>query len=483
MDGGGSILMDTRSDVHSRPGERDSAVVHALHIAFHGYEPLRVPSRHLLGDIDVVDFGRGASSVHRERRDGLRTLVVRIPDPLMSASHGRLVRAHGTWIIDDLCSKNAIVVGGIRTRSCRIADGQVFSLGNTIAFVGYGDRGAPLDVDATALAAPRPELATFEPALRERLARMARLAPCDTPMLVLGETGTGKEVVARAIHELSGRRGPWVAVNCAAIAPTLLEAELFGHRRAAFSGALSDRLGHVRTSDHGTLFLDEVAELSLPAQAALLRVLQEREVVPIGDTLPIAVDLRVVTATNRDLVGLVAEGRFREDLYARLAGFTVTLPPLRARRSDLGLVIAALLRRKPHADGVTVTWRAATRLFWYAWPRNIRELEHVLGGAVALAGREPIALEHLPDAIRAAHEPELLAPVGVGRDPSARFSPEDQARKGQLEELLRAHGGNLAEVARALGKDRTQIYRWMRRFGLPRRSADAQSATPRAGRR
>ena len=455
--------MDTETDVHARePGDRSDPRVDVLYVAFHGSEPTRLPSRHALGGVDVVDFGRGAPSVVRERRDGLRQLVLRIPDPLMSSSHGRLVAAHGGWLLDDPQSKNAAAVAGVRTRSSRLEPGQLFSLGNTLLFVAREPAPEPLDLDASQLTAPRPELTTFDPELGAAFERMARLAASDMPMLVLGETGTGKEVVARAIHELSGRPGPFVGVNCAAIAPTLLEAELFGHRRAAFSGALTDRLGHIRTSDRGTLFLDEIAELSLHAQAALLRVLQEREVVPVGDTLPTPVDLRVVAATNRDLAALVTEGKFRDDLFARIAGVTLTLPPLRLRRADLGLFIAALLRRRGHADRARVTWQAATQLFRYSWPRNIRELERVLEAAAALAGSEPITLDHLPDALQSAPEP---APPAA--EPS-QLTPEDLELKHRLEELLRAHGDNLSEVARALGKDRTQIYRWLRRFGLRR---------------
>jgi DNA-binding NtrC family response regulator len=466
--------MDTETDIHAREtGDRPDPRVDVLYIAFHGNEPMRLPSRHALTGVDVVEFGRGAPSSARGHKDGRGQLVLRIPDPLMSSSHGRLVHGHGGWLLDDPQSKNAAAVAGVRTRSSRLEPGQLFSLGNTILFVAREPAREPLDLDASELAAPRPELATFDPELGAALERTARLATSDMPILVLGETGTGKEVVARAIHELSGRPGPFVAVNCAAIAPTLLEAELFGHRRAAFSGALSDRLGHIRTSDHGTLFLDEIAELSLHAQAALLRVLQEREVVPVGDTLPTPVDLRVIAATNRDLAALVTDGKFRDDLYARIAGFTLTLPPLRLRRADLGLVIPALLRRRGNPDRVRVTWQAATQLFRYHWPRNIRELERVLEAAVALAGAEPITLDHLPDALRATHEPAPPPPdpsrsgASPGLEPP-HLAPEELELKHRLEELLRAHGDNLSEVARVLGKDRTQIYRWLRRFGLRR---------------
>jgi transcriptional regulator with PAS, ATPase and Fis domain len=464
--------VETETEVNAGDAtERCRPAVDVLYVALHGSDPLQSPSRHVLADIDVVRFGRGTLSVSREHRDEVHSLIVQIPDSLMSSDHGRLVHTHGTWVVDDRLSKNGVAIDGVRTRSGKLIPGQLLSLGNTILCIAREDHREPLDLDAATLPAPRPELATFDPALAGALEHMSRLATERISVLVLGETGTGKEVVAHAIHDLSRRRGPFVAVNCAAIAPSLLEAELFGHRRGAFSGAVTDRLGHIRSSDHGTLFLDEVAELPLQAQAALLRVLQEREVVPVGDTLPISIDLRVVSATNRDLAAMVIEGKFREDLYARIAGFRLTLPPLRTRRTDLGLLIRELLRRRPHARQVKVTWKAAMQLFRYAWPGNIRELESTLETATALARSEPITLDHLPAAIHAAHEPMAKSKPATPAETLRPLTPKQLELKHRLEELLRAHDDNLAEVARTLGKDRAQLYRWMRRFGLRRGSS------------
>jgi len=412
--------MNTESDlVAYRPGDHRDPAVDVLFVALLGGDPALSPSRHVLTDVDVVEFGRGDRSVCRDCRDGLRRLVIHIPDPLLSRQHGQLTHAYGTWQLDVGQAKNAAAIDGVRTRAGRLSRGQLLALGNTILFIAREPASEALDLDATALSAPQPELATFHRDLAASIDRMARLAGSAIPMLVLGETGTGKEVAARAIHALSGRLGSFVAVNCAAIAPTLLEAELFGHRRAAFSGATTERLGHLRTSDHGTLFLDEIAELALPAQAALLRALQEREVVPVGATLPVPVDLRVVAATHRDLEAMVNQGRFREDLYARLAGFTLHLPPLRARRTDLGLLIAALLRRQSSAARAKITWPAGTQLFRYTWPRNIRELERALEIAVPLAGAGPITVDCLPEAVRGAPVPQVA--------PTSQLDPEAAA--------------------------------------------------------
>src|SRR3989442_1997706 len=230
-------------------------------------------------------------------------------------------------------------------------------------------------------------MATLSPAFALELERVATFARSQVPVLVSGETGTGKELIASAIHELSGRPGPFVAVNCGAIAPNLVESELFGYRKGAFSGALEDRPGLVRSSEHGTLLLDEIGDLPLAAQAALLRVLQENEVLPVGGTRPVKVDLRVVAATHRDLAALAAQDRFRRDLLARLDGARISLPALRERREDFGLILSALLEETAGemARDVIFSPDAARTLLLHSWPLNVRELEKCIASAVLLA--------------------------------------------------------------------------------------------------
>jgi transcriptional regulator with GAF, ATPase, and Fis domain len=266
---------------------------------------------------------------------------------------------------------------------------------------------------------------------------------------------------------MSGGEGAFVAVNCGALPETLVESELFGYIKGAFSGATADRLGLIRSADHGTLFLDEIGDLSPPSQAALLRVLQEREVTPLGSSRPVRVTIQVVAATHHDLGTLVARGQFRRDLFARIAGFTVRLPLLSQRREDIGLLLASLLPRvaPEQASAIRLRVEAARALFNYEWPLNVRELEGCLGIATALAGRGPIKLEHLTEAVRgerpAAETPaENLPPL----------SPEEQKRRDDLMELLREHRGNISAVARAAGKARVQIHRWLRRYRLDPRS-------------
>ncbi|HEY5945156.1 MAG TPA: sigma 54-interacting transcriptional regulator [Kofleriaceae bacterium] len=454
--------MNTQTDVYGNKAAKPGRTRTMLYLALRAHDPMTASSRHVLDDIDIVQFGRGDDTITRDRHAGLRRLVIKVADPLMSSDHGRLVRVRDTWVLRDPDSKNGALVGGERIRSAQIADRQMFALGHTLFFLERTevDDGGIADLPATALQPPVPELATFDDRLAASLRDVARVATTALPILISGETGTGKEVMAAAVHRLSERRGEFVAVNCGGLAPNLIEAELFGHRKGAFSGALADRVGYIRAADRGTLFLDEVAELPASAQAALLRVLQEREVVAVGDVKPVAVDLRICAATHRDVPRMIQRGEFREDLYARLLGLHVQLPPLHARRADLGMLIRALLVRDG-ASRVRFTPAAAIRLFEYGWPRNIRELDRALAIAVALADREPIDVVHLPPQLR---EPAPSAVI----DQADSLSADELALKQQLEQLMRAHADNVAEVARRIGKDRTQIYRWLRRFGIQR---------------
>jgi transcriptional regulator with PAS, ATPase and Fis domain len=308
-----------------------------------------------------------------------------------------------------------------------------------------------LDLDLTGTAADDAPLATLNPALGRVLANLMQVASSAVPVLVRGATGTGKELIVRAVHRRAERGGRFVAVNCGALPATLMTSELFGVRRGAYSGAGEDRPGLVRSADGGTLFLDEIAELPLEAQAALLRVLQEGEVVPLGSNKAVEVDVKVVAATHRDLRALVERGEFREDLYARVAGYEVELPPLKERREDIGLILGTLLEREGRV-AATLAPEAARALFTYLWPRNIRELEHLLLSALAVAGEGPIGLEHLSESVRTA----------------ARFTPVMPTTEvdGRFLELVREHAGNVSAIARVLGTSRSQVRRIADRLGV-----------------
>jgi transcriptional regulator with GAF, ATPase, and Fis domain len=385
----------------------------------------------------------------------------------MSQTHACLRRAGNHWLIEDAHSKNGTRVNGAAVEQVVLADGDVLELGQS--FFVFRDapgveEGAPPVLEERDLRSFMPGLPTWLPGLARDLDGLESLARSRSPIVIRGESGTGKEVVARAVHEVSGRSGALVAVNCGAIAENLVESELFGHRKGAFSGADEDRPGLVRSADQGTLFLDEIGDLPPKAQTALLRVLQEREVLPVGATRPVKVDTRLVVATHRDLDAMVAGGRFRADLLARIGGFNLSLPPLRERHEDLGLLIVALLRRLPResAERVAFSRAAARSLFAYDWPLNVRELERALEVAVVLARAGPIELDHLPKALREVKRRGLAVPAATSEDPAEK----QRRRKDELVALLRNHLGNVSAVGRALGKTRAQVHRWIKRFQI-----------------
>jgi two-component system response regulator HydG len=298
--------------------------------------------------------------------------------------------------------------------------------------------------------------------MRPVLDLVARVAPASTTVLVRGESGTGKELVARALHRLGARpRGPFVAINCAAIPEALLESELFGHARGAFTGALAARRGLLVEASGGTLFLDEVGELPPALQPKLLRALQVRAVRPLGAAEEEPFDARIVAATNRDLAADVAGGRFREDLYYRLAVIEIEVPPLRARGNDVLLLaqrfVTTFARRlgRP-VRGLSV--EAAQRLLAYRWPGNVRELENCMERAVTLAGGEEIVPADLPPALRAAAPPLPPGLLGPGDDPASLPTlAEIEAR--YIRKVLDAVGGNKTLASRILGLDRKTLYR------------------------
>ena len=395
-----------------------------------------------LADIDHVRLGRGPR--YQVNLTASRELTVELADAAISSSHARLTRLERGWAIIDDGSKNGTLVNGRRVNRAELAPDDLVEIGSSF----FAVRPCAAETD------PAGPLRTWNARFAEELHLLARVARARVPVLLLGETGTGKELLARATHDLSGRDGPFVAINCGAIPATLIESELFGVRKGAFTGAGADRAGAVVEANKGTLFLDEIAELPEPSQAALLRVLQDGEVVALGGTRSVRVDVRVVAATHQDLPERVAAGRFRNDLYARVRGHVVKLPPLRARREDLGLLIAELLRRVAgdRAEDITITPAAARALLLHDWPHNVRELEHVLARAVALLHSDKLQIEHLPD--------DVADRVCFG--PGARRNPE----RTRLLQLVQRHTGNLSAVARDLATSRAQVHRLLRRQGI-----------------
>jgi formate hydrogenlyase transcriptional activator len=290
------------------------------------------------------------------------------------------------------------------------------------------------------------EIVGQSPALLAVLRAVEQVAPSDSTALIFGETGTGKELVARAIHDRSGRKArPLVKVNCGAISAGLVESELFGHVKGAFTGALAHRDGRFKVADGGTLFLDEVGELPLETQVKLLRVLQEQEFEPLGSSKTVKVDVRLIAATNRDLSAAVAEGKFRRDLYYRLNVFPIHVPPLRERAGDVPLLASFFLQRFAKKFGKPVkqvSEDALRRLAGYAWPGNIRELQNVIERAILLSPGDTLLLA--PDFAPA---PALVVPASAGRKnepPAVAISSSAPPAKagttnGSLEEVERRH--------------------------------------------
>jgi two-component system response regulator HydG len=312
------------------------------------------------------------------------------------------------------------------------------------------------------------------PVFRRVITLVEQIADSSATVLIQGESGTGKELMARAIHEGSRRRqGPFIAVNCAALTETLLESELFGYEKGAFTGAAGRKEGRFELADGGTLFLDEVADLSPITQPKILRVLQEGEFERLGAIRTIKVDVRIVTATNQDLVQMVREKRFREDLYYRLNVITITVPPLRERPEDIPLLAEHFLRvyaAKNNRKLEGFTLEAMRRLESYAWPGNVRQLENVIERTVVLARDRRIDADDLPAEIGGVKRPPrdaILELVGV---------PLDEIEQRLLDETLRITGGNKTQAAKLLGIDVRTVARKLERRDEPEDDAESPPA-------
>lgn len=301
------------------------------------------------------------------------------------------------------------------------------------------------------------------PAMRQIFETVQQVAPSRATVLITGETGTGKELIAHAIHNLSPRKnGPFIAVHAAALPATLLESELFGHERGAFTGAVERRIGRFEMADGGTLFLDEVGELEPAIQIKLLRVLEEQAFERVGGSRTIKVDVRLVAATNRDLLSLVKQGKFREDLYYRLSVVTLHLPPLRERREDIPLLVAKFLAdfsRENDKNVREITLDAVNVLKAYDWPGNVRELRNVIEQMVVLARSDRLTLRDVPAHIRGSADLSKISVV------DGRMTVKD-AQRQLIIQALKANQGNRTRAAQQLGISRRTIHRWIQRHKI-----------------
>lgn len=401
---------------------------------------VKAPATAELG-LSLVELSRPLTLGRDEAAD------LRLDDPGASRLHARVERRGETVLVTDLGSRNGTWVDGV----------QVGKSGTVAALHSVVRIGRSLFVVADVAPYSRqrpPELGGMigGASLDDARDALLTIGPTRSPVLVLGETGTGKEVVAGLVHELSQRAGPFVALNCAAVPAELVDAELFGHARGAFSGATRERTGLFRTAHGGTLFLDEIGEMPAPVQAKLLRTLETGEVRPVGDDQSLVVDTRVVAATNRDVDELIESGAFRGDLLHRLAGLRVRLPPLRARREDVPLLSLAFA----HAAGAELTSAALEALMLHPWPGNVRELRNVVAAAVEVARRKGRSEITDQDVV-----PLLVVP-SVRRGSASRADQEQQ----RITEALERASGDVASAAALLGMGRSALYEALRRLNL-----------------
>jgi transcriptional regulator with GAF, ATPase, and Fis domain len=407
-----------------------------------------------------------------------------VSDPSVSREHLAIRLVADGFQVTDLRTTNGTYVGDVRIREIVVSTDTILRLGKSTL------RLVPSSETVEHEVSPRAAFGRMlgaSAAMRETFALLERVAASDLTVLIEGETGTGKELAAEGVHEASHRAaGPFVAVNCGAIPKELLESELLGHEKGAFTGAVKERKGAFAAADGGTIFLDEIGELPLEMQAKLLRVLERREVKPVGSDRSFPVDVRVVAATNRALVREVAEGRFRQDLYYRLAVVTVRIPPLRTRLEDLRLLVDAIwseLARRREAQGLPAPVRldatAMAMLARYDFPGNVRELRNVverwavLGPSAAppeTRPREPAIADAEPSPRGASEEASLETPLLDLPYHEAREALLERFEKHFVERALEKSGGNVSKAAREAGVDRRHLQRLMSRFGIERSS-------------
>ncbi|MCX5743016.1 MAG: sigma 54-interacting transcriptional regulator [Proteobacteria bacterium] len=393
-----------------------------------------------------------------------------LTDETVSRVHFEIMRDAKGYLVRDLKSTNGTFLDGAEVKEAYLRGGSVIGLGACeLKFTPFEERIEILPSEKERLG----EMVGRSPAMREIFGLVEKIAPTDATVLIEGETGTGKDMIARTLHQLSPRHAaPFIVVDCGAVAGTLIESELFGHEKGAFTGAIAARQGAFELASGGTVFLDELGELSLDLQPKLLRVLEQREFRRVGAQKTLKVDLRIIAATRKDLRSEVEKGKFREDLYFRLNVVPITAPSLRERREDIPLLIDAILSRLSTGDAPTHL-SPATRdaLMAHDWPGNVRELRNVIERALAL-GADPSM---------------LVAPIGEGgrggrastggHAPTADFDPQlsfrdakekwnDAFERRYLTWLLKRSEGNISKAARTADMDRKYLHKLLRKYGI-----------------
>jgi transcriptional regulator with PAS, ATPase and Fis domain len=399
---------------------------------------------------EVVVLGAAATVFGRDP-----TCPGYLPGRDLSRRHAEISRDGLLYVVQDLGSRNGVFLNGRQVKHAALSSGDVLRLGEWIGLVIPWAPGA--DQAHSAFQVIEPDL-LVGPRFLAVLDEARQVAATPISVILEGETGTGKERLARAIHVWSRRPGPFVAINCAALPENLAEAELFGHRRGAFTGADREREGHFRVAHGGTMFLDELVELPLGVQAKLLRAIEHKEVVPLGESRATPVDVRIIAAVQAPLQQAIEARRFRDDLYARLDGATLRIPPLRERKEEIAYLFLEFLTRGALGTPPTVSPRLIEQLCLYRWPHNVRELEVLVTRLIATKGGDRVLRRsHLPERIR-----RVVPDAAGGAATAARVQPKAGVAAldaSTMTETLKRFGGNVSRAARALGISRPKAYR------------------------
>ncbi|OGQ05493.1 MAG: hypothetical protein A3F82_01500 [Deltaproteobacteria bacterium RIFCSPLOWO2_12_FULL_44_12] len=398
-----------------------------------------------------------------------------LTDKTVSRNHLEIEYSSDSFLLRDLGSTNGTYLNGSKVKEAYLAPGDTIKIGNTmLEFVAFDEK-ISIEPSTKEIFG---QMAGKSRKMRQIFAILEKISPSHATVIIEGETGTGKDLVARAIHEHSTRKShPFMVFDCSGVAPNLIESELFGHEKGSFTGAIRSRAGAFEAAKGGTVFLDEIGELTLDLQPKLLRALESREIRRVGANTPTRIDVRVVSATNRNLKKEIEAGRFREDLYYRMSVVKISLPPLRDRAEDIPLIIQKLLtdsKFNKTATGLKVTRvedDALKLLMRYPWPGNVRELANVIERACSFVEGSTIARSHLDF---------IFAEMGEGEERTDRMKvnadlPFKEAKqqivevfeKEYLEDLLKRHNHNLSKAAREAKVDRKHIRNLLKKYGIP----------------
>ena len=453
--------MSKSSSTNQSHGLGNQAGEPYLFLALDGNQPTGPVSRHRLGNVQVMQIGRGVERVvQRDTHEGKSRLVLRFPDPWMSSLHARIERSDKGMVMSDPTSKNGSFVNGTRLKSAVLTDGDVLQFGHTFFIyredlpVGRQEDDLIADLDVPL------GMATMLAPLAQGLIAFARAATTETPLLIQGQTGTGKSIMARSAHALSGRPGSLITVNVSEVSDAQFEKKLRGHEEGG-TGSLGGVPGVIASAKNGTLVIEDVDKLSFRSQALLSRVMSEGWIRPWNDEAPIPWQCRLVCTASSSLDDMVEIGRFDPKLLQQIKGFEQVLPSLCQRREDIGLLIASMITHYAPTGQVMFSADAAYAILSYGWPRNLRELESCLGTALAWRSSTMVEISHLP--------PELRRPADRGHAASGdtidtvELVQQDLEKRANMIASLRARSGHLFNNRDSLDQVRNQFKRWLAR--------------------